>query len=35
MKKELTVNGLLPNDSGYKATAPLAGQAILQVLGKM
>jgi len=34
MKKELTVDGLLPNDAGYELMAPLAGQAIIQALGK-
>ena len=34
MKKELTVDGLLPNDSGYELMAPLAEQAIAQALGK-
>ena len=34
MKKELTVDGLLPNDAGYELMAPLAEQAIAQALGK-
>ena len=34
MKKELTVDGLVPNDAGYEVMAPLAEQAIAQALGK-
>ena len=34
MKKELTVDGLLPNDAGYALMAPLAEQAIAQALGR-
>jgi len=34
MKKELTEDGLIPNDAGYAAMAPLAEQAIAQALGK-
>jgi lysophospholipase L1-like esterase len=34
MKKELTVDGLIPNDAGYKAMASLAEQALAQALGK-
>ena len=34
MKKDLTVDGLIPNDAGYKVMAPLAEQAIVQALGK-
>ena len=34
MKKELTVDGLLPNDAGYELMAPLAERAIAQALGK-
>lgn len=34
MKKELTVDGLLPNDAGYEMMAPLAEQAIAHALGK-
>jgi lysophospholipase L1-like esterase len=34
MKKDLTVDGLLPNDAGYEAMAPLAEQAVVQALGK-
>jgi len=34
MKKELTSDGLLPNDAGYAVMAPLAEQAIAQALGK-
>jgi lysophospholipase L1-like esterase len=33
-KKELTVDGLLPNDAGYNVMAPLAEQAIARALGK-
>jgi lysophospholipase L1-like esterase len=33
-KKELTVDGLLPNDAGYAAMAPLAEQAIAQALSR-
>jgi len=33
-KKELTSDGLLPNDAGYAVMAPLAEQAIAQALGK-
>lgn len=31
-RKEMTVDGLLPNDAGYRAMAPLAEQAITQAL---
>jgi lysophospholipase L1-like esterase len=34
LKKELTVDGLLPNDAGYGVMAPLAEKAIAQALGK-
>ena len=34
MKKELTGDGLLPNDAGYRVMAPLAEKAIAQALGK-
>jgi lysophospholipase L1-like esterase len=34
LKKELTSDGLLPNDAGYAVMAPLAEQAIAQALGK-
>ena len=34
MKKELTVDGLIPNDAGYGRMAPLAEQAIAQALGR-
>ena len=34
MKKELTSDGLLPNDAGYSVMAPLAEKAIAQALGK-
>ena len=34
MKKDLTVDGLIPNDAGYERMAPLAEQAIAQALGK-
>ena len=33
-KKELTVDGLLPNDAGYRAMAPLAEKAIAEALAK-
>ena len=32
LKKELTVDGLLPNDAGYNVMAPLAVEAIAQAL---
>ncbi len=34
LKKELTGDGLLPNDAGYSVMAPLAEKAIGQALGK-
>jgi lysophospholipase L1-like esterase len=34
LKKELSADGLLPNDAGYAAMAPLAEAAIAQALGK-
>jgi lysophospholipase L1-like esterase len=34
MKKEFTVDGLMPNDAGYNVMAPLAEQAIAQALGR-
>jgi lysophospholipase L1-like esterase len=34
LKKELTNDGLLPNDAGYAVMAPLAEKAIAQALGK-
>jgi lysophospholipase L1-like esterase len=34
IKKDLTVDGLIPNDAGYDVMAPLAEQAIAQALGK-
>src|SRR5215475_11969089 len=34
LKKELTGDGLLPNDAGYAVMAPLAEAAIAQALGK-
>jgi lysophospholipase L1-like esterase len=34
LKKELTSDGLLPNDAGYEVMAPLAEAAIAQALGK-
>jgi lysophospholipase L1-like esterase len=34
LKKELTDDGLLPNDAGYAVMAPLAEKAIAQALGK-
>lgn len=33
-RKELTVDGVLPNDAGYQIMAPLAEQAIARALGK-
>jgi len=33
-KKELTSDGLVPNDAGYKIMAPLAENAIAEALGK-
>jgi lysophospholipase L1-like esterase len=33
LKKELTVDGLLPNDAGYRVMAELAEKAIAQALG--
>ena len=33
-KKELTVDGLVPNDAGYRAMAPLAEKAIADALAK-
>jgi lysophospholipase L1-like esterase len=33
LKRELTSDGLLPNDAGYAVMAPLAEQAIAQALG--
>lgn len=32
-RKELTVDGMLPNEAGYRIMAPLAEQAIAQALG--
>ena len=34
MKKELTVDGVVPNDAGYEKMAPLAEQAIAAALAK-
>ena len=34
MKKELTVDGLIPNDAGYALMAPVAEKAIAQALGR-
>jgi lysophospholipase L1-like esterase len=34
LKKELSDDGLLPNDAGYQMMAPLAEAAIVQALGK-
>ena len=34
MKKDLTVDGFLPNDAGYEAMAPLAEKAIAAALGR-
>jgi lysophospholipase L1-like esterase len=34
LKKELTSDGLLPNDAGYDVMAPLAEKAIARALGK-
>jgi lysophospholipase L1-like esterase len=33
MNKDLTIDGLIPNDAGYERMAPLAEQAIAQALG--
>ena len=33
-RKELTVDGFLPNDAGYNVMAPLAEKAIAEALGK-
>jgi lysophospholipase L1-like esterase len=33
-KKELTVDGLLPNDAGYNAMAPVAEKAIAEALAQ-
>jgi lysophospholipase L1-like esterase len=33
-KKELTADGLLPSDAGYRVMAPLAEKAIAEALGK-
>jgi lysophospholipase L1-like esterase len=33
-KKDLTVDGLLPNDAGYRVLAPLAEKAIAEALAK-
>ena len=32
-KKELTTDGFLPNDAGYRVMAPLAERAIARALG--
>ncbi len=34
MRKDLTVDGLVPNDAGYAVMEPLAEQAIAEALGK-
>ena len=34
LKKELTVDGLVPNDAGYIVMAPLAEKAIADALAK-
>lgn len=34
MKRELTVDGLVPNDAGYELMAPLAEKAIAEALAK-
>jgi lysophospholipase L1-like esterase len=34
LKKELTVDGLVPNDAGYRVMAPLAEKAIAEALAK-
>jgi lysophospholipase L1-like esterase len=34
MKKELTVDGLVPNDAGYEKMAPAAEKAIAEALGE-
>jgi len=33
-RKELTYDGLHPNDAGYEVMGPLADKAILAALGK-
>jgi lysophospholipase L1-like esterase len=33
-KKDLTVDGLMPNEAGYRAMAPLAEKAIVEALAK-
>jgi hypothetical protein len=33
MRKELTLDGLIPSDAGYELMAPLAEKAIAQALG--
>ncbi len=33
-KKELTIDGLIPNEAGYQVMAPLAEKAIAEALGK-
>ncbi len=33
-KKDLTLDGLHPNDAGYEVIAPLASKAIETALGK-
>ncbi len=34
LKRELSIDGLLPNDAGYRVMAPLAEAAIAEALGK-
>ena len=34
LKRDLTVDGLLPNDAGYEVMAPLAERAIADALAK-
>jgi lysophospholipase L1-like esterase len=33
MNKDLTVDGLIPNEAGYKLMAPLAEKSIAEALG--
>jgi lysophospholipase L1-like esterase len=34
LKKDLTEDGLVPNEAGYKIMAPLAEKAIAEALGR-
>jgi len=34
MKKDLTVDGLIPNDAGYERMAPLAERAIEEAMAR-